>query len=217
MARGIAEWVRDEALRAKTEAEFAKTEPETSKDKVEEEAYDVGVANTQAVLKAQIPGVCRLYCFQVWNEALKQAGVEASSNLWKTEKVYYPPAIRETSSETASAPEEAEVAQPEVALTVSPTNEPAKGGELPKVTGTGGSSNPEAPQEATGSVVSAQDPHAEEPPLLIQPLQSISPTDVTQSLEANPAQLPKEGDVSQGLEANPIRLPKEGAKVKLKK
>ena len=52
---------------------------------------------------------------------------------------------------------------------------------------------------------------------MIQPLQSISPIDVTQGPEANPAQLPKEGDVSQGLEANPIRLPKEGAKVKLKK
>ena len=63
MARGIAEWVRDEALRAKTEVEFAKTEAETSKDKTEEEACDEGVADTQAVLKAQILGVCRLYCF----------------------------------------------------------------------------------------------------------------------------------------------------------
>ena len=80
-------------MRAKTEAEFAKMEAETSKDKVEEEAYDAGVADTQATLKAQIPGVCRLYCSQVWNEALKRAGVEASSDLWKADKVYYPPAI----------------------------------------------------------------------------------------------------------------------------
>ena len=167
MARGIVEWARDKALRAKTEAEFAKTEAETSQDKAEEEAYDMGVADTQAVLKAQIPGVYRLCCFQVWNEALKQAGVEASSDLWKTEKVYYPPAIRETNFETVSAPEEAEVAQPEAALTVSPANEPAKGGELSKVTKTGGSSNPEAPQDAAGSIVSAQDPHVEEPPFLI--------------------------------------------------
>ena len=143
--------------------------------------------------------------------------MEASSDLWKMEKVYYPPAIRETSSKTASASEEAKVAQPEAAMTVSPANEPAKGGKLPKVIETGGSSNPEAPQEAIGSVVSTQDPHAEEPPLLIQPLQSISPADVTQGPEANPAQLPKEGDVSLGLEANPVRLPKEGAKIKLKK
>ena len=65
MARGIAEWARDEALRAKKEAEFAKTEAETSKDKAEEGSYDTGVADTQAILKAQIPRVCHLYCSQV--------------------------------------------------------------------------------------------------------------------------------------------------------
>ena len=80
--KNVAEWARNEALRAKTEAEFARTEAESSKEKAEEEAYDLGVAKTQAILKAQIPGVCRLYCSQVWNEALKQAGVEASSDLW---------------------------------------------------------------------------------------------------------------------------------------
>ena len=41
---------------------FARTEAECSKEKAEEEAYDVGVAETQATLKAQILGVCRLYC-----------------------------------------------------------------------------------------------------------------------------------------------------------
>ena len=51
-------------MRAKEEAEFARTE-------VEEEAYDAGVAETEAALKAQVPGVCRLYYSQVWNEALK--------------------------------------------------------------------------------------------------------------------------------------------------
>ena len=63
MARGVVEWVRDEALWAKIEVEFAKTETETSKDKAEEEAYDARVADTPAVLKAKIPGVCWLYCF----------------------------------------------------------------------------------------------------------------------------------------------------------
>ena len=74
---------------------FARTEAECSKKKAEEEAYDLGVAETQATLKAQVPRVCRLYCSQVWNEALKQARVEASSDLWKAECVYYPPAIKE--------------------------------------------------------------------------------------------------------------------------
>ena len=87
------EWARDEALRAKEEAEFTKAEAESSKEKVEEEAF---ATETQATLKAQGPGVCRLYYSLVWNEAFKQAGVEASSDLWKVENVYYPPAIRET-------------------------------------------------------------------------------------------------------------------------
>ena len=49
-------------MRAKEDAVFARTEAEYSKEKAEEEAYDVGVAETQATLKAQILGVCRLYC-----------------------------------------------------------------------------------------------------------------------------------------------------------
>ena len=39
-------------MRAKEEVEFARTEVECSKEKVEEEAYDSGVAETQAALKA---------------------------------------------------------------------------------------------------------------------------------------------------------------------
>ena len=50
---------------------FARTEAECSKEKFKEEAYDLGVAETQATLKAQVPGVCRLYYSKVWNEALK--------------------------------------------------------------------------------------------------------------------------------------------------
>ena len=77
-------------MRAKEKVVFARTEVECSKEKVKEEAYDLGVAETQATLKAQVPGVCRLYCSQVWNGALKQAGVEASSDLWKAERCTIP-------------------------------------------------------------------------------------------------------------------------------
>ena len=69
--KNVAEWARDEALRAKEEAMFAKSKAECSKEKAEEEAYDLGVAETQATLKAQVPRVCRLYYSQVWIEALK--------------------------------------------------------------------------------------------------------------------------------------------------
>ena len=163
----------------------------------------MGVAETQATLKAQVPGVCRLYCFQVWNEALKQAGVEASFDLWKMENVYYPPAIRETApvnSEAKSAPEEAEIARPEAALAVTTPNESAEGGELPGATETHGSLNLEVPQEVVKSTAGAQAPHAEKPALLVQPLQTIPPS-----------------DVSRGPKATPAQLPKEGAKIKLKK
>ena len=187
-AKGVAEWARDEAMRAKIETEFAKMKAETSKDKVEEEAYDVGVVDTQATLKAQIPDVCRLYCSQVWNETLKQAGVEVSSDLWKAEKVHYPPAIRETasaSSEAVSAPQEAEAAQ----FVLTP-DEPTNGGELHGVTETPGGLNPEVPQEAAKSTVSAQVSDAEEPALLVQPLQAIPLADVSEGLEANLARPP---------------------------
>ena len=60
-AKNVAEWARDEALKAKEEAVFARTEAECSKEKAEEEAYDLVVVETQATLKAQVPGVCRLY------------------------------------------------------------------------------------------------------------------------------------------------------------
>ena len=63
--KGVAEYARDEALRAKQEAEFAKNEAEVAKETAEDDGYNAGVAETQAALKAQIPGVCRFYCSQV--------------------------------------------------------------------------------------------------------------------------------------------------------
>ena len=63
--KGVAEYARDEAIRAKQEAKFARNEAEAAKETAEDEGYNAGVAETQAILKAQIPGVCRLYCSQV--------------------------------------------------------------------------------------------------------------------------------------------------------
>ena len=59
-AKGVAEFARDEAVRAKQEAKFTINEAEAARDKAEEEGYETGVAETQTSLKAQIPGVCRL-------------------------------------------------------------------------------------------------------------------------------------------------------------
>ena len=51
-AKGVAEFARDEVVRAKMKAEFARIEAKTAKDKAEEEGYEAGVAETQALLKA---------------------------------------------------------------------------------------------------------------------------------------------------------------------
>ena len=101
--KGVAEYARDEAIRAKQEAEFARNEAEAAKETTEDEGYNAGVADTQASLKAQIPGVCKLYYSQVWEKALKRAGVDASSNLWKAENIFYPTVIREATSTNSVA------------------------------------------------------------------------------------------------------------------
>ena len=129
-----------------------------ARDKVEEEGYEAGMVETQASLKAQIPGVCRLYCSQVWEEALKQAGVEASFDLWKAESIFYPPAIRETasaSSEAMSDPHEAGAAQSEAAQIVVPPGESTEGGESHAVTEAPGGLNPEIPLKVVPSTISA--------------------------------------------------------------
>ena len=101
--KGVAEYARDEAIRARREVEFARNEAETAKETAEDDGYNAGVTETQAIFKAQIPGVCRLYYSQVWEEALKRAGVDASSDLWKAENIFYPTAIREATSSSSMA------------------------------------------------------------------------------------------------------------------
>ena len=116
------------------------------------------MAETQASLKAQIPRVCRLYCSQVWEEALKRAGVDASSNLWKAESVFYPPAIRETastSSEAMSDQPEVGVTQPEAAQIIVPPGTSIEGGDPHDVTEAPGGMNPEMPKEGAESTISA--------------------------------------------------------------
>ena len=54
-----------------------------------QDRYDRGVAETKEALRAEVLKVCRFYCLQVWNEALDQARVVASSALRKVESVYY--------------------------------------------------------------------------------------------------------------------------------
>ena len=59
-----AQKLRDQAEKAKAEAEEAKTKAEREKDEAEQHGYDVGVAETEDALKAEVPTVCRAYYAQ---------------------------------------------------------------------------------------------------------------------------------------------------------
>ena len=63
-------------------------------NEAEQRGYEVGIAETEAALRAEVPAVCRVYCAKTWDEALNRAGVEASSELRRPENVFYPKAIR---------------------------------------------------------------------------------------------------------------------------
>ena len=78
---------------------------EKAKDQAKQNGYDVGITETEKALRAEVSGVCRAYCLQVWNEALNLAGVEASLALRIAENVYYPPTIRAPSS--SASPDDA--------------------------------------------------------------------------------------------------------------
>ena len=61
--------------------------------KPSKKGYELGKAETEEALRAEVPEVCRIFCARTWSEALDRAGVETSSELRKPENVYYPEAI----------------------------------------------------------------------------------------------------------------------------
>ena len=89
-----AQRLRDQAEKAKVEAEKAKAKAEREKNEAEQHGYDVGLAETEDALRAEVPAVCRAYCAQTWEEALNQAGIDASSELRRLENIFFPPAIQ---------------------------------------------------------------------------------------------------------------------------
>ena len=86
--------LRERAEKSKEEAEKAKTEAKRAMNEAEQRGYEVGIAETEEALKAEVLVVCHIYCAKTWDEALNRAGVEASSKLRKLENVFYPEAIR---------------------------------------------------------------------------------------------------------------------------
>ena len=94
--------LKDQAEKARIQAKEEKVKAEKERDEAEQHGYDVGVAETEDALQTEVPTVCRAHCAQTWEEALNQAGIEASSELRKPERIIFPPALRIlTQTETA--------------------------------------------------------------------------------------------------------------------
>ena len=90
----------------------------------------MGVAETEEALRAEVLEVCKFYCLQVWNEALDQVGIEASSTLRRAENVYYPPAIGtlgSSGSKADSASKEADEGKESPAKALPAANISSKG------------------------------------------------------------------------------------------
>ena len=86
--------LKDQAEKARIQAKEEKVKAEKERDEAEQHGYDVGVAETEDALRAEVLTVCRAYCAQTWEEALNQVGVEASSELRKPERIIFPLALQ---------------------------------------------------------------------------------------------------------------------------
>ena len=56
--------LKDQAKKAKMQAEEDKAKAEKERDEAEQHGYDIGVVETEDVLRAEVPAVCRAYCAQ---------------------------------------------------------------------------------------------------------------------------------------------------------
>ena len=96
--------LKDQAEKARMRAEEDKAKVEKERDEAEQHSYDVGVAETEDNLRAEVPAVCRAYCTQTWEEALNQIGIKASFELRKPENIVFPLALRILNQKEATPP-----------------------------------------------------------------------------------------------------------------
>ena len=142
--------LKDQAEKARMQAEEDKVKAEKERDEAEQHGYDVGVAEIEDALRAEVPVVCRAYCAQTWEEALNQAGVEASSELRKPERIIFPPALQiPKQTEIAPiAPQPVKEAPPQHPPTA---GQPEQGREQETQKGPSSDKVTEAPQPGTAS------------------------------------------------------------------
>ena len=115
--------------------------------------------------------------------------MDASSDLWKAENIFYPTAIREATSSSSVAmgdqPEEG-VTQSEGLQVGGSPSKILNEGEPQDVIQISQHTDPEAPKETTEPVVGSRMPSAQEPTTLVQPPLAIPLAVVPQSTNADP-------------------------------
>ena len=67
--------LKDQTEKARMQAKEDKAKAEKERDEAKQHGYDVGVAETEDTLRAEVPAVCHAYCTQTWQEALNQTGI----------------------------------------------------------------------------------------------------------------------------------------------
>ena len=142
--------LKDLAEKAKLQAEEDKVKAEKERDEAEQHGYDIGVAETEDALRAEVPAVCRAYCSQTWEEALNQAGVEASSELRRPESIIFPSALQipKQTEIALLAPQPVNEAPPQHPPT---TDQPEQGKEKETQKGPSSDKVTKAPQLGTTS------------------------------------------------------------------
>ena len=142
--------LKDLAEKVKMQAEEDKVKAEKEKDEAEQHGYDVGVAETEDALRAEVPAVCRAYCAQTQEETLNQAGVEALSELRKPESIIFPSALQipKQTEIAPPAPQPVKEAPPQHPPTA---DQPEQGKEKETQKGPFSDRVTEAPQSGTAS------------------------------------------------------------------
>ena len=132
------------------QAEEDKLKAEKERDEAEQHGYDVGVAETEDTLRAEVPAVCRAYYAQTWEEALNQAGVEASSGLRRLESIIFPLALQipKQAESTLLAPQITNEAPPQHPLSAA---QPEQGSAQETLKGSSSGKVTEAPQPEAAS------------------------------------------------------------------
>ena len=124
--------------------------------------------------------------------------MDASSDLWKAENIFYPTAIREATSTSSVAmddqPEEGVIPSEDLQVSGS-SGKALKEGELQDVIVISQHMDLEAPKEVTEPVVGIQVSSTEEPATLAQLSQAIPLAVVPQSTNADLVQPSSEGTI----------------------